>query len=112
MVTAFQRQQSSARLFYLRVHLCPHLGHRQAMAPEATAALDNSRRRCRASSLKAPNRPRTLTRRATELLTASTPNHDCTARKLQVNPPRAVSSFRFNVMNRWGNDDQSALELL
>ena len=38
MVTAFQRQQSSARLFYLRLHLCPHLGHRQAMAP-ATAAL-------------------------------------------------------------------------
>jgi hypothetical protein len=28
MVTAFQRQQSSARLFYLRLHLCPHLGHR------------------------------------------------------------------------------------
>jgi hypothetical protein len=38
MVTAFQRQQSSARLFCLRLHLCPHLGHRQAMAP-ATAAL-------------------------------------------------------------------------
>jgi hypothetical protein len=38
MVTAFQRQQSSARLFYLRLHLCPHLGIGQAMAP-ATAAL-------------------------------------------------------------------------
>ncbi len=38
MVTAFQRHQSSARLFYLRLHLCPHLGHRQVMAP-ATAAL-------------------------------------------------------------------------
>ncbi len=38
MVTAFQRQQSSARLFYLLLHLCPHPGHRQAMAP-ATADL-------------------------------------------------------------------------
>src|SRR5438067_13050382 len=37
MVTAFQRQQSSARLFYLLLHLCPQLGHRQAMATAALA---------------------------------------------------------------------------
>jgi hypothetical protein len=43
MVTAFQRQQSSARLFYVRLHLCPHLGHRQAMAPATVALADRSR---------------------------------------------------------------------
>src|SRR6267143_5617552 len=43
MVTAFQRQQSAARLFYLRLHLCPHLGHRQAMAPPTAALAGRSR---------------------------------------------------------------------
>jgi hypothetical protein len=50
MVTAFQRQQSSARLFYLRLHLCTHLGHRQAMAP-ATAPLAGRSRFKLASTL-------------------------------------------------------------